>query len=96
MRAIGQPDPAPLRAVTHPHRPQPDYTCRDAQRPNIQRPTRMTRIGAQEVHERVQLFRLAALRQEGDVNDLTRANLLRTAGDHDQTVCLGQGGEQVR
>jgi hypothetical protein len=96
MRAIGQADPAPLRPIAHPHRPQPDDTRRDPQRPDIQGPTRMTRIGAQQLHGPVRSFRLAALRQEGDVDDLTGANLLGAGGNHNQAVSLGQGRQQVR
>ncbi len=97
MRAIGQSDPAPLRAITHPDRAQPDKPGRHPQRPHIQGPTGMTRrIGAQQVHKRVQSFRLAALGQERDVDDLTGANLLGAAGNHDQAVRFGEGRQQMR
>jgi hypothetical protein len=96
VRTVGQPDPAPLRTIAHPHRPQSDHACRDPQRPNVQGPTGMPGIGAQEVHERVQSLRSAALSQKGDVHDLTGTNLLGPTGNHNQTVCFGKRRQQMR
>ena len=55
----------------------------------------MPGIGAQEVHERVQSLRSAALSQKGDVHNLTSTNLLGPTGNHNQTVRLSQGREQM-
>ena len=94
---IGQPDPAPLRAVAHPHRPQPDHARR---RPAaVRRPTANPDDEALERNRFTSVctsLRSAALGQEGDVDDLTGANLLGPAGNHHQTVCLGQRRQQMR
>lgn len=41
-------------------------------------------------------FGSAVLSQEGDIRDLTRANLLGPGGNHNQTVRFGKRREQVR
>ena len=66
------------------------------ERPDRLRPPRMLRPGTQQVHQRSQPGRSAALREERDVDDLTGTDLLGLAGDDDQAVCFGQRREQVR
>ena len=56
----------------------------------------MPRVGTQEVHELTHSSESAALSQEGDVDDLTGADLLRAAWNDDQTVGFRERRQQMR
>lgn len=92
MRPVAQPDPAPYRRIAQPHRTQCHLPGSDAHRSQMRGPTGMLR-DPEHVHR---LHVSATLCEKCDPDLVTGPDLGVVRVDHDQTVRLGQRGEQMR